>query len=235
MTDIILSAHQVNFLPYLGFFDKMVKSTVFVLLDDVQFVHTGDLAWMNRNKIRTKDGWQYITVPVFVKGRHGQLLSEVQINDEHNWKRKMLGAFKQNYLKAPFFKTIYDKIEEGINKNFQKLIDLNIYFLDFIINYLHISTKIVLSSGLHIKSTKTQRLVDLCKMFRATKYISGIHGKEYLEMELFKQEGIEVIFQEFKAIEYKQQFDGFIPYLSIIDAMFNLGQDSTGLIGAPSN
>lgn len=231
MSDIILSAHQVNFLPYLGFFDKMVKSNVFVLLDDVQFVHTGDLAWMNRNKIRTRDGWQYITVPVYVKGRHGQLLFEVQISNEHNWRRKILGAIKQNYVNAPFFKTIYNKVEEGINKNTLKLIDLNIYFLDFIINYLGITTKVILSSALNIKSTKTQRLVDLCKMFEAKKYISGIHGKEYLDIELFKQEGIEVVFQEFKAKEYKQQFEGFIPNLSVIDAMFNLGQDTIKLIG----
>lgn len=229
MTDIILSAHQVNFLPYLGFFDKFVKSNIFVLLDDVQFVHTGDLAWMNRNKIRTKDKWQYITVPVYVKGRFGQLLCNVEINREHDWKRKILGTIRQNYVDAPFFCDIYSKLEEIINKNHSKLIDLNIDFLQFIIKYLGISTKVTFSSQLKIISKGTQRLVDLCKMFEAKKYISGVHGKEYLDIKLFEQEGIEVIFQEFKAIEYKQQFDGFVPYLSIIDAMFNLGKDTINL------
>lgn len=230
MSDIILSAHQVNFLPYLGFFEKLVHSDIFVLLDDVQFVHTGNLAWMNRNKIKTKEGWQYITVPVYTKGRFGQLLLDVEINNEHNWIRKVLGAIKQNYSRAPFFKDIYHWIENVINKKHIKLIDLNKELLERVLKYLGISVKTVFSSSLGLKSGSSQKLVDLCHIFKANKYIAGIHGKDYLDIELFKKEGIEIIFQDFKPKEYRQQFDGFVPYLSIIDALFNIGKETLDLL-----
>lgn len=230
MSDIILSAHQVNFLPYLGFFEKIVHSDVFILLDDVQFVHTGDLAWMNRNKIRTKQGWQYITIPVYIKGRFGQLLQDVEINYEHDWKRKILGSIKQNYCHASFFNPVFSKLDEIINRNYSKLIELNYELLKFVLEYLELSPKMVFSSQLNIKSRATQRLIDLCNIFNARKYLSGVHGKDYLDIELFKKHGIEVIFQDFKPKEYVQQFDGFVPNLSVIDALFNLGRKTLHLL-----
>jgi hypothetical protein len=228
---LILSAHQVNFLPYLGFFEKLVQSDIFIFLDDVQFVHTGPLAWMNRNKIRTKEGWQYITVPVYVKGKLGQKLNEVEINNEHPWRRKILGSIRQNYSKTAFFLEIYPSLEKIINTDYRKLIELNLALLDFLFEYLQIDkSKIRKSSQLNINKAGTQRLVELCKLYKADTYISGIHGREYLELHLFEKEGIKVVFQEFKAKEYPQKFSGFVPNLSIIDALFNIGKETIKLI-----
>ncbi len=211
----------------------MINSNIFILLDDVQFVHTGPLAWMNRNKIKTNTGAQYITVPVLVKGRFGQNLNEVEINNQYDWQRKILGAIKQNYCKAPFFHQIYDKLETIINNKYTKLIDLNIKLLNFVMEYLKINEmniKIFYSSQLSISGKGTERLINFCKKFSANKYLSGIHGKDYLDIEAFEKEGIQIIWQEFKPQTYKQQFSGFITNLSIIDAIFNIGKDTLNLL-----
>ncbi|MFN7182511.1 MAG: WbqC family protein [Planctomycetota bacterium] len=230
---MILSAHQVNFLPYLGFFEKLIKSNIFILLDDVQFVHTGPLAWMNKNRIRTKDGAQYITVPVLVKGRFRQNLNEVEINRDYDWRRKILGAIKQNYIKSPFFNQIYPHLQSIFNNNYTKLIDLNITLLNFLLGYLEfekIGVKIFYSSQLKISGKGTQRLIDFCKYFGATKYLSGIHGRDYLQQELFACQQVEIIWHEFKAKEYPQQFSPFVPNLSVIDPLFNIGKKVLDLL-----
>ncbi len=192
---------------------------------------------MNRNKIKTNSGSQYITVPVLVKGRFGQNLNEVEINNQYDWRRNILGAIKQNYCKTPFFNQLYNKIETIINNNYTKLLELNIALLNFTFEYLEINKmdiKILYSSKIQVSGKGTERLINFCKKFRANKYISGIHGKDYLEISAFKKEGIEIIWHEFKPQEYKQQFSGFIPHLSILDAFFNIGKDTIKLLKSAS-
>lgn len=223
---MILSAHQPNYLPYLGFFDKVARSQIFVILDTAQYVKGGPFGWINRNKIRTKDGSLWLTVPVLTKGKFTQSIIDVKINNKTNWEEKHLKSLTQNYNKAPYFKKYFDFLQDVYNKNWEKLADLNIYLIMHIIKQLGIQTKIMKSSQLDLKTKGTQLLVDLCQYFGTDTYLSGIHGRDYLNAGLFNENNINLIFQDFKHPVYKQQYKDFVPNLSIIDLFLNCGPES---------
>ena len=215
---MICAIHQPQYLPYLGFFDKMKRSDIFVFLDDCQFKKN---EWQNRNRIRTKDGWQWITVPV--RYRFGEEIREIEINNNTNWRHKHLQSLLTNYGKTPCFKEYIDFFKETYKRGWEFLVDINLHFIGYLMGALGIKTKTVLSSQLDIKTTGTRRLIDITKKVGADTYLSGPGGREYLEIGEFKEAGIKLIFQEFKHPEYKQQFEGFIPNLSVVDFLFNCG------------
>ncbi|MDO9575926.1 MAG: WbqC family protein [bacterium] len=215
---MICAIHQPQYLPYLGFFDKMKRSDVFVFLDDCQFKKN---EWQNRNRIRTKDGWQWITVPV--RYRFGEEIKEIEINNNTNWRNKHLQALQTNYGRAPCFKKHIDFFREAYGKNWELLVDINLHFIGYLMEALGIKTETTLSSQLGIKTTGTRRLINITKKIGADTYLSGPGGREYLETEEFKEAGIKLVFQEFRHPEYNQQFEGFIPNLSVVDFLFNCG------------
>lgn len=193
---------------------------VFVLLDDVQFKKN---EWQNRNRIKTATGWQWITVPVI--HNFGQKIIDVKINNRVNWRRKHMNALIANYSKAPYFKKYRDFFEETYQKEWEYLCDINIHFILFIAKELEIEVPIIRSSTLGVTSTRTQRLIDICKKVGADTYLSGIGGYYYLDFSLFEQKGIKLIFQDFKHPVYPQLYGEFIPNLSVVDALFNCGKD----------
>lgn len=198
----------------------MMNCDVFVLLDDVQFKKN---EWQNRNRIKTATGWQWITVPVI--HNFGQKIIDVKINNRVNWRRKHMNALIANYSKAPYFKKYRDFFEETYQKEWEYLCDINIHFILFIAKELEIEVPIIRSSTLGVTSTRTQRLIDICKKVGADTYLSGIGGYYYLDFSLFEEEGIKLIFQNFKHPVYPQLYGEFIPNLSVVDALFNCGKD----------
>lgn len=216
---MICSIHQPQYLPYLGFFDKMKHSDIFVFLDDCQFKKN---EWQNRNRIRTKDGWQWITVPV--NYRFGEEIREIKINNNTNWKRKHLQALQTNYGRAPYFKQHIGFLKETYQRDWEFLVDINLHFISYLMEAVGIKTETILSSQLDVKTTGTGRLIDITKKVGADAYLSGPGGREYLEMGEFKEAGIKLVFQEFKHLEYNQQFEGFISNLSAVDFLFNCGR-----------
>lgn len=225
---MILGIHQLHYLPWLRYFDKIARSDIFVFLDNIQYSKN---EFQNRNKIKTSSGWMYLTVPVFEK--YQQNLDEVLINNNIRWKEKHLNALITNYNKSPYFKNYRFFFEEVYNKNWDKLNDINYEIILFLLKSLKIKTKIVRSSQLKIEGQKTERLVNICKMFNADTYLSGAFaGKAYLDEEKFRKERIKVIYQDWKAPVYSQLFPeaGFIPDLSIVDLLFNEGERSKDII-----
>ncbi len=222
---MVVAAHQAQFLPYLGFFNKMKNCDMFVLLDDVQFVKN---EWHNRNRIRTKYGWQWLTVPVI--HNFGQLIKDVKINNKTKWRHKHLQAFITNYSKAKHFEDYIGFLKETYEKEWTKLIDINLHFIFFIANELEIKTPIVFSSELGIKPTRTQRLIDICKKLGADTYLSGGGGYYYLVFSLFRQARIRLKFQNYVYPRYTQQYEGFVPYLSAIDLILNYGKEGCKFI-----
>jgi len=218
MRKVTCAIHQPQYLPWLGYFDKIQRSDFFVLLDDDQYKKS---EWQNRNRIRTKDGWQWITVPV--RYRFGEEIREIEINNNTNWKHKHLQALLTNYGRAPCFKKHIDFFKEAYSRNWEFLVDINLHFIRYIAEALGIKTETILSSQLDVKTTGTQRLIDITKKVGADTYLSGPGGREYLETEEFKEAGVELVFQEFRHPEYKQQFGGFISNLSVVDFLFNCG------------
>jgi len=228
MSPVIVAIHQPQYLPYLGFFHKLAQCDVFVVLDDVQFQKNG---LQNRNKIKTCKGWQWLTVPVLQ--RADQTIKEVRLNPQTRWSRKHWSALVTNYSKAPFFALYGASIREILQAEHEYLGSLDMALVRFCAQALGIETPMTMSSELKVGPGKTQRLVNICQALNADTYLSGPGGKRYMEMELFERAGLTVKFQEFTSPVYAQQFadQGFLPNLSVLDALFCCGPEARALIG----
>ena len=217
---MIVAIHQPEYLPWLGFFKKMMNVELFVFLDDVQFRKKG---WQNRNRIRINDGTTLLSIPVHTHSY--PKINEVTIDNEKNWSIRHKKSILYNYAKAPYFDEIKDFIESIFEKKFQYLVDLNTEIIKFIMNELEIKSKIVFSSELEISKKGSGRVLDICKAVGADHYITGTFWAESnLRVEEFKKSNIDVEFQKFQHPIYKQIHGEFIPEMSIIDLLFNKGR-----------
>ncbi len=217
---MIVAIHQPEYLPWLGFFKKMMNVELFVFLDDVQFRKKG---WQNRNRIRINDGTTLLSIPVHTHSY--PKINEVTIDNEKNWSIRHKKSILYNYARAPYFDEIKDFIESIFEKKFQYLVDLNTEIIKFIMNELEIKSKIVFSSELEISKKGSDRVLDICKAVDADHYITGTFWAESnLMVEEFKKSNIDVEFQKFQHPIYKQIHGEFIPEMSIIDLLFNEGR-----------
>jgi hypothetical protein len=224
---MIVSAHQPQYIPWLGYFDKIAKSDRFVFLDNVQYK---EREFQNRNKIRTKDGSIWLTVPVISKGEGRQNIRDVKIDNELAWQRKHLGSLRSAYASANFFNDYYPFFEEILARDWIFLKDLNIEIIRFILKELSISTPIAFESELKVITASSQRIVDICKNLEADTYLSGSGGRDYLDEKLFARENIKLLYQDFKHPGYKQCFQPFEPFMSTVDLLFNHGKDSREIL-----
>ena len=228
---MILSVHQPQYIPWLGYFHKIAKSDCFVFLDRVQYKPR---EFQNRNKIRTKEGWIWLSVPVLCKGRYRQSIYDVLIDNGFPWARKHLMSLKSWYARAEFFDAHFPFFQQVYTKNWEKLIDLNIAIINYLLNQLNISTPVYFESKLDIGQTKTSRIIEICQKLKAGTYLSGAGAKAYLEEEKFVQAGIKLIYQDFLHPVYRQQFclvdKDFIPFMSTLDLLFNEGPKSREIL-----
>lgn len=224
---MIISVHQPQYLPWLGYFEKIAKSDNFVFLDNVQYK---EREFQNRNKIRTKDGSSWLTVPVISKGEGRQNIRDVKIDNELAWQRKHLASLRSSYGRAAFFNDYYPFFEEVLGKQWTYLKDLNIEIIRFILKELSIDTPISFESDLKITTMSTQRIIDICQKLKADTYFSGSGGRAYLDQGLFAQEKIKLIYQEFLHPQYKQCYEPFAPFMSVIDLLFNHGMGSRKIL-----
>jgi len=211
---MIVTIHQPDFFPWLGFFDRWQKSDIYIVLDDVQFLRCG---WHHRDKIKTQNGVQWLTVPVQKKGRYHQTIKEVKINNQENWNQKHLKTIQTAYKKAPNFDLVFGKLSEIYNREYDLLIEFNMDLLRLCSKLLGINTPLVFASDFNMKSTGSQRLVDLVQSVGGKEYLTGTGARDYLEEELFKKVGIGVHWQEFEHPVYKQLHGGFEKMLSVLD------------------
>jgi len=226
----LVMIRQPGYLPYIGFFKKIQTSDIFVYLDDVQYsIRDGD----NRNKIRTHNGSTLLTVPL--SKPFGKMINEVEIANSIDWRNNHKNAIKENYKKAPYFEKYWNSIETILSKKWEKLIELNLELIQHFNLVLDLKTKTIKSSELKIKSTKSQRLLDICKKLNASTYVSGELGKDYLDKKKFEEMGIKVLFEKFQHPIYKQIHGEFIPYMSIIDLLFNEGDNAKYILKNSKN
>ncbi|MBU1044176.1 MAG: WbqC family protein [Candidatus Omnitrophica bacterium] len=228
---MILSAHQPQYLPWLGYFDKIDKSDCFVFLDTVQYKKR---EFQNRNKIRTQTDSIWLTVPVKTKGASLQRLSDVQIDNEIDWQKEHINSLQTWYAAAPYFSDYFSFFKAVYSEKWEKLIDLNIHIIKFILDVLNIKTKIYLESEIKTTNVSTLRIIELCKKLEADTYLSGIGGKEYLDIAEFTKSRIDLEYQNFGHPNYLQQFTSekkdFYPYMSIVDLLFNAGPKSMEIL-----
>jgi hypothetical protein len=225
---MVVAILQPGYLPWLGFFEQMYKSDIFVIYDDVQY---DKLGWRNRNRIKTANGIQWLTVPVKFSLEKKPLVKEVEIDTTQNWKKKHLMSIRQNYSKARYFKDNIGIFEEAFSMDWGSLMDLDMHFIEKLASALGMGDKRVLrSSSLDIKGDRIERLINICKDLNADTFYEGAAGRNYIDVNDFKQEGITVAFQDYKHPTYNQLYGQFVPYLSIIDLLFNCGSESLSVI-----
>lgn len=221
---------QPTYLPWIGYFGLMYSVDVFVFLDSVPF---SKQSWQQRNRIKTADGPIWLTVPVLSKGKSGQLISEVVV-DSRGFQRKHQCAIELNYKRAACFNSYAPQVFEIFERKHTHLARFNIDLITCLKNAFGIETKTMLASELFEKtaSGKVEYLVDICSALEATEYYSPVGSKEYLSgaLDLFRESGISLYYNEFSHPKYDQQHGDFIPYLSAVDLLFNEGPRSLDII-----
>jgi len=173
-----MAGHQPNYLPWLGFFDKMSKCDIFIIEDDVQFVYH---EYHNRNKVKTSNGIRWLTVPV-KEGRKRKKISEVLISNGKNWSKRHWLTIKYNYGKSPYWNEFCDFFEETYHKKWNKLIDLNLYLIQGVMEFLHIEKELVRASSLNVSGKKNDLIIAQCKTLGAKTYLSGVGARTYLDV-----------------------------------------------------
>ncbi len=223
---MILSTYQPYFAPFPGFFYKIYHSDVMVILDDVQFPQ--GTTWINRNRFKNDQGILWMTIPVWKKGLGLQKINKVQICNEGRWAKKHLESLKIAYEKSPFFEDHADFIEDLFRLQFEKLIDLNMKIIRYLVKFFGIDTKIILQSELDIEphAKGNQLLIDIGKKLGAKYFLSQRSAQNYLTVNLFQDAGIRLNFMKIKASVYPQLWGSFIPNLSVFDLVFNCGPKS---------
>jgi len=225
-----ISIHQPGFMPWLGFFKKIMYSDIFVFLDNVQYVKK---QWHNRNKIRTENGSKWISIPVHA--RFGMNINEVKIDYSKNWNDEHLELIKRCYGKSKFFETYFSKIETILSKKTSLLLDLNLDLIKLMMDTFEIKTKTVKSSELDVLTSGSTRILDICKKLDADVYLSGITGKTYVKEEDFEKSNIKIEYQNFKHPTYPQVYQPFIPNMAAIDLLFNEGNGASKVLREASN
>ena len=218
---------QPSYLPWLGFFEQMSRSDKFVLLDDVQYTRRD---WRNRNRIRVRENWIWLTVPVQQKSRFSQSLLETRIDNSVSWRRKHLETLRQHYCKAPFFEKYFPRCQQVYEKDWTFLFDLCLETINLIKEEMGIETPLLRSSEMKPGGEKTERLVSICRELGATHYLSGESGSNYIAEEDFSSQGIALEYQNYEHPVYPQRYTGFVPHLSAIDLLFNSGEQSLGIL-----
>lgn len=221
----LVCIRQPSYMPNIGFFQKLMACDTFVYLDDTQY---GSERWDNRNKIRSDKAFMWLTVPIIRKTRNN--LNEILIANNENWQKKHLRSIELNYKKTPFFLKYWPEIESILNKKWERLLELNLAIIKLVNSELGIKTKTILSSDLRIKETGSKKLLEICKKVNATSYLSGKMGKSYLDEDFFKESQINIIYDNFLHPTYDQIQGDFLPNMSIIDLLFNMGEESKKLI-----
>ena len=211
---------QPYFFPYIGYFQLINSTDIFVVYDDVNYINKG---WINRNNILVNGKATLITLAL-KNASQNKLINETEISDDTKNIEKLLKSIELSYKKAPFFEIIFPMIIDIITAKSTTIADSNLNCIKTICNYLDISTKIIPTSTIynntHLKAQ--HRILDICQQEKATQYINPIGGIEIYTKELFENMGIKLNFIKTNLIEYKQFKNEFIPGLSIIDVlMFN--------------
>ncbi|HVN30833.1 MAG TPA: WbqC family protein [Thermoanaerobaculaceae bacterium] len=219
---------QPGYLPWLGFFDQMRRSDVFIYYDDVQFDKHG---WRNRNRIKAPGGNpHWLTVPVLHSGRNWPAILDVEIDNRTPWARKHVGTLQQFYGKAPHLRRYLPALQEMLERPWRLLVDLDLAVTDLICGWLRLERRMFRSSELGISGKQSERLLALCQHVRARRYLSGNSAKDYLDTALFARHGIEIEWQDYVHPVYPQQHGDFVPYLSIVDLLFNCGEESAAIL-----
>jgi hypothetical protein len=216
---------QSNYIPWKGYFDMINMVDEFILFDDVQYTKK---SWRNRNQIVTKDGLQWLTIPVDTKGKFGSNINEIQASS-NIWRKKHWRTIESNYKTSQYFKHYADAIYSLYNDNDEIYLSrINYNFLIGICQLLNINTKISFASDYdyqHIEGEQ-DNIIKLIQDSGAKIFLNGPAAKAYMSEERFADNGIDLIWMEYTNYpEYTQLYGKFEPAVSILDLLFNIGPE----------
>lgn len=219
---MIVSIHQPDYISYLGYFYKISKSDIFVFLDDAQFSNDNMHHW---NRVKTPQGECRLKVPV--EQHLGDAINKVRTKDELGWKQKHLKTIEMNYAKATYFKEIFPEFKKLLLCDYSDLAQMNIEINTWIAKKFGFSAKLCKTSDMEINTVREERVIDTVKLFGGDTYISGHGAKAYQVEEHFTDAGVKLVYTDYQPIEYKQLWPkaGFLPYMSVLDYIFNCGFD----------
>ena len=224
---------QPTYLPWLGYFDLTNRSDIFVFLDTVQLEKR---SWQQRNRIKIPNSEIMLTVPVLTKGRYNQEIRDVEIDVSQQFEKKHFKSIQLNYKNSKYYKLYIGELEEIFFSNISRLANLNIKLIKWLSSKIGIKTKFISSSELDVSGSKTELLINICMKINANHYLSPIGSKGYIEKNnLFTNSGIQLSYQDYQHPTYNQLFGDFIPYLSVIDLLFNEGEKSLEIIKSGSS
>jgi len=225
---MILSANQPYFFPFPGFFYKAYISDIFIILDSVQFPR--GTTWTTRNRFKNNQGTLWLTVPVKKKGLGLQRIDDVRICHDNRWGKKHAKSIASAYSNAPYNKEHMPFVEKLYSSRFDRLIDLNMEIIRYLMKYLQIHTPMIRLSELGIEARGSRLMVEICRALEASTFLTQNAAVKYLDEEQFKEKGI--ILKTFKPplSIYPQLWGDFIPNLSTLDLMFNCGPKAHDIV-----
>jgi hypothetical protein len=216
-------------MPWTGYFHKMVSVDCFVFLNDVQFKKN---EFQHRNRIRNAEGWQWLSVPTMYK--FPQKINEVHVDFGQSWQKNHLHSLEACYGKTPFYKQYIPLFAELFCVPCSTIDRINMDSVKLLAGIMGIATETFKTSDYKFRGGSTDRLIDICRHFRAKTYLAGAGGHEYMDLKLFEKAGIAVEFQDFHPPVYTQHWskspENFIPGLSAVDLIFNCGPESLKIL-----
>lgn len=226
VSNITICIHQPDFVPYLGFFQRLLISQHFILLDDVQFIRRG---WQHRDRIKGRNGPIWLTLALR-KGDYHQLINEVELSSDPSWIVANLNLLRECYGKAKYFAEVFPRVEAIYYTGHRRLIDFNCALLGLAMEYFDISVSISLASEYGVDTKSSARLLDLVRCRQGDTYLTGTGSRDYLDEEMFKEAGVRVMWQDFRHPVYPQLYGDFEPMLSCLDLLFNCGHDAASVL-----
>lgn len=224
----IAAIHQPSFFPWLGFFNKIVRSDVFVILDNVQFPKTGGY-WANRVKIIISGKAEWVTMPINRSYSGTKNINEIEIDNSRNWNEKTLKSIEVNYKKAPYYDEIFPVVHNLLNDPGNDLTQFNLVIIYTLCRLLGINNShFVTGSSIETSGNSTDLLISIVKQTGCNVYMCGGGASKYQEDEKFEASGITLLYQDFKHPVYPQfNTNEFISGLSIMDTLMNCGITET--------
>lgn len=214
--------HQPLYFPYPGFFHKISLADVFVIMDDVQY----DKRFTNRNRILVPQGPIWLTVPIQKKDKFSLNMS-VEINNSIPWGEDHLKKIRISYTNSPYYGMYRDYFESTFTRQWKMLFELDYDAIRQVMTWLDLNIPVIRESELKVQGESTERLINVCKAVGADTYVSGIGGRNYMDEGLFQRNGVRLEYQNYVQRPYPQRFsDVFVPDLSIIDMLCNIGPRS---------
>ena len=231
---MIVAAHQPHFLPWLGYLDKLAKSDLFIVMDDLQYEKEN---FQNRNRLKLDRGAQWLTVPL-LRGNQSDRICDKRIDNtgrggRHHWQHRIWRTLEIHYGSAPFWERYAPALEDVFVRRWDLLVELDLHMLELARNWLRITKPIVRASSLELSGQKTDRILAMCRAVHAKTYLTGRGGSTgYLDTNAFAAAGVSLIWQRFHHPQYPQRYAGlgFSSHLGFIDLLLNCGPDAPAIL-----